>query len=88
MKNNPIDNYNNFSTNRYNIIPMSAGKYGNIILNNTLSSSKRYYNNRNSQENLENNQNIQNNNLKTKNSSVYTFRVNSNEDKNNMKIDN
>ena len=88
LKNNPIDNYNNFATNRYNIIPMSAGKYGNIILNNTLSSSKRYYNNRNSQENLENNQNIQNNNLKTKNSSIYTFTVNSNEDKNNMKIDN
>ena len=77
LKNNPIDNYNNLATNRYNVIPMSAGKYGNIILNNTLSSSKRFYTNRKSQENLENNINTKNNELKTKNPNSYSFGLDS-----------
>ena len=41
LKNNPIDNYNNFPTNKYNIMPMSSGRYNNIILNNILSNSKK-----------------------------------------------
>ena len=41
LKNNPIDNYNNFPTNKYNIMPMLSGRYNNIILNNILSNSKK-----------------------------------------------
>ena len=41
LKNNPIDNYNNFPTNKYNIMPMSSGRYDNIILNNKLSNRKK-----------------------------------------------
>ena len=39
LNTNPVDNYNDFSFNKLNIVPMSAGRYGNIILNNVLSKS-------------------------------------------------
>ena len=43
IKSGPVENYLNLPTNNLNIISMNAGKYGNIILNNTASSSKEYY---------------------------------------------
>ncbi len=39
LNNNPVDNYNDFSLNKLNIVPMSNGRYGNIVLNNDLSKS-------------------------------------------------
>ena len=41
--NNPSDNFNNFSINKLNILPVSAGQYGNVIWNNSSSTSKQYY---------------------------------------------
>ena len=76
LKTNPIDNYNNFATNKYNIIPMSAGRYGNIILNNSIKTSKNFYTNRISQTNVEsNNNNINVQNLDMNNPSSYSFGV-------------
>ena len=40
LNNNPVDNYNDFSLNKLNVVPMSAGRYGNIILNNVLYKSQ------------------------------------------------
>ena len=40
LNNNPVDNYNDFSINKLNVFPMSAGRYGNIILNNVLYKSQ------------------------------------------------
>ena len=76
MKNNPVDNYNNFSLNKLNIIPMTAGNYGNIILNNTLTSSKKYYeNNRTNQNNMKNN-NINNKSSEINISNYYSVGIN------------
>ena len=55
---------------------MTAGNYGNIILNNTLTSSKKYYeNNRTNQNNMKNN-NINNKSSEINISNYYSVGIN------------
>ena len=73
---NPSDNFNNFSINKLNIMPVSVGQYGNIILNNTSSTSQNYYmKQRESRENQENNDNyrINSTNSEMRNNSEFSF---------------
>ena len=85
---NPSDNFNNFSINKLNIMPVSAGQYGNIILNNTASTSQNYYmKQRESRESHENNDNykINGSNSEMRNNSEFSFGVNYEFDKNTNK---
>ena len=56
--NNPNDNFNNFSINKLNIMPVSAGQYGNIIWNNSSSTSKQ-----NNLKERENNESMKDNGI-------------------------
>ena len=71
-------------------MPVSAGQYGNIVLNNTSSTSQNYYiKQRESRESNENNNNenkvIKSTNSDMKNNSEFSFGVNYEFDKNTKK---
>ena len=83
---NPSDNFNNFSLNKLNIMPVSAGQYGNVILNNTSSTSQNYYmKQRESRESHDNNINITNSNSDMKNNIDFSFGGNYDFNKNTKK---
>ena len=69
--NNPSDNFNNFSINKLNIMPVSAGQYGNIIWNNSPSTSKQ--NNLKERENNESMKDNGVNNIEFDTNNNYNF---------------
>ena len=83
---NPNDNYNGFSTNKLNIIPISVERNDNIKINNSSDGEKQYYSNIINSQNIKNMNEINYNKSSLNNYNGETGLNNSKKKKSKVKI--